>query len=70
MCVLNDLYIDNQYRNNSIGTALIDKSKQFCKKQNFKGLIIQTEKTNPAQHLYERLGFTKDQDLTFFWPNK
>lgn len=70
MFVLNDLYIDANYRNKNIGTALIDKAKTICKEKGYKGMIIQTEYTNPAQHLYQRLGFIKDTDLTFFWTNK
>lgn len=70
MFVLNDLYIDANYRNKNIGTALIDKAKTLCKEKGYKGMIIQTEYTNPAQHLYQRLGFIKDTDLTFFWTNK
>jgi len=51
MYLLNDLYIGYDYRNKNIGTALIDKAKALCKE---KGYNIQTEKTNPAQDLYQR----------------
>ena len=69
MFVLNDLYIDSNYRNKQIGTALINKAKTICNENGYKGLIIQTEQTNPAQHLYQGLGFVKDKDLSFFWTN-
>ena len=69
MYLLNDLYIDANYRNKSIGTALINKAKTLCKQKEYKGLIIQTENNNPAQHLYQREGFIKDTDLSFFWTN-
>lgn len=69
MYLLNDLYIDSNYRNKSIGTALMNKAKTLCKEKQYKGIIIQTENTNPAQHLYQREGFVKDTDLTFFWTN-
>ena len=62
--------IDANYRNKNIGTALINKAKARCKEQHYKGIIIQTENTNPAQDLYQREGFVKDTDLTFFWTNK
>ena len=65
--LLNDLYIDVNYRNQNIGTALINEAKKLCRMKEFKGLIIQTENTNPAQYLYQRQGFVKDEDLTFFW---
>ena len=67
--ILNDLYIDANYRNKSIATALINKAKALCKEKNYNGLIIQTEVRNPAQHLYQREGFVKDEDLSFFWRN-
>jgi len=70
MLLLNDLYVDQNYRNKGIGEALINRAKSYCKKQNFKGLGIQTAHDNPAQHLYQRLGFVRDTDLQFFWSNK
>lgn len=69
MYLLNDLYIDKNYRGRSIGTSLMNKAKTLCKEKGYKGIIIQTEVTNPAQHLYQREGFVKDTDLTFFWTN-
>ena len=69
MYLLNDLYVDSNYRSQGIGEALINRAKQLCKDENQKGLAIQTAFDNPAQHLYERLGFVKDTDLQFFWKN-
>ena len=70
MYVLNDLYVNSNYRNQGIGEALINRAKQLCQDENQKGLAIQTAFDNPAQHLYKRLGFEKDTDLQFFWTNK
>ncbi len=70
MYILNDLYIDANYRGKRIGTSLINKAKDLCIQKQYKGIIIQTENTNPAQHLYQREGFIKDTDLMFFWTNK
>jgi GNAT superfamily N-acetyltransferase len=67
MYLLNDLFIEDNYRNQGIGKLLIDETKALCQKHNHKGLAIQTASDNPAQHLYERLGFKKDPDLHFFW---
>ncbi|WP_299685388.1 GNAT family N-acetyltransferase [uncultured Dokdonia sp.] len=67
MYILNDLYIHADHRNLGIGQALINEVKELCHKEHQKGIVIQTETTNPAQHLYERLGFTKDPDLHYFW---
>lgn len=65
--LLNDLFIDANYRNKNVGTALINKAKALCTEKDYKGIIIQTETTNPAQHLYMREGFVLDTDLSFFW---
>ncbi|PTM04189.1 MAG: GNAT family N-acetyltransferase [Bacteroidetes bacterium] len=67
MYLLNDLFIEDNYRNQGIGKLLIDEAKKLCQNLNYKGLAIQTASDNPAQHLYERLGFEKDPDLHFFW---
>lgn len=69
MILLNDLYIDSAYRGHGTGTALIDKAKILCKKNKFKGLALQTETDNPAQKLYESVGFERDPDLHYFWTN-
>lgn len=69
MYLLNDLYVDSNHRGHGLGEALINRSKQLCRDENQKGLAIQTAFDNPAQHLYERLGFIKDTDLHFFWSN-
>ena len=70
MYLLNDLFIDPDYRNQHIGTTFIEKAKSVCVDKKYKGLAIQTEAHNPAQNLYMNLGFKKDTDLHFFWTNK
>ncbi|WP_400079491.1 GNAT family N-acetyltransferase [Winogradskyella sp. R77965] len=70
MYLLNDLFVDANYRGKGIGEALINRAKQLCVIKNNKGLTIQTAYDNPAQHLYKRLGFKEDKDLHFFWSNK
>lgn len=69
MYILNDLFVDGSIRSKGVGQALIQAAKDFCIQKGYKGLGIQTENTNPAQHLYERVGFVKDPDLQFFWTN-
>jgi len=70
MYLLNDLFIEINYRGQGIGEALINKAKQLCVAENNKGLAIQTAHDNPAQHLYKKNGFIKDSDLHFFWATK
>lgn len=68
--LLNDLYIDSNHRNKGAGAALIEKSKALCIEKKYKGMVIQTAVDNPAQHLYQRLGFKRDSDLSFFWTSR
>lgn len=67
--ILNDLYVNAQYRGQGIGEALINEAKTLCVFKKYKGLALQTGITNPAQYLYERLDFKKDTDLQYFWMN-
>ena len=67
MYLLNDLYVKSTHRGNGIGEALIEKAKTLCEKERNKGLALQTATDNPAQKLYERLGFAKDHDLYYYW---
>jgi len=66
--VLNDLYVDELSRGFGIATLLINEAKSFAIERGSKGLILETHKDNPAQQLYERLGFVKDQTyLHYAW---
>ncbi len=67
--ILNDLYVDVNYRKKGIGVALMNQAKAQCKILNYKGIGLQTATTNPAQHLYESLGWKIDSDLQYFWTN-
>ncbi|WGD34824.1 GNAT family N-acetyltransferase [Olleya sp. YS] len=68
--ILNDLYVSKDFRKQGIGVALLNSAKALCKTYNYKGLALQTETTNPAQKLYEHLGWTLDKDLHYFWTNQ
>jgi len=65
--LLNDLFVNSNFRGKGIGEVLINKAKALCEKQQNKGLALQTATDNPAQKLYERLGFKKDHDLYYYW---
>lgn len=68
--ILNDLFVSPEFRGQGIGEALLDHAKSFCKTKNCKGLALETAIDNPAQRLYERLGWEKDQDyFHYFWKN-
>ena len=60
--ILNDLYVSEAHRNKGIGEALMERAKQFAISEGAKGITLETEVDNPAQHLYERLAWKKDDD--------
>ena len=66
--ILNDLYVTADQRNNGIGKMLLDKAKEHCLQKNYKGLALETAIDNPAQKLYEKLGWEKDSHcFHYFW---
>ena len=66
--VLNDLYVDPTQRGEGIGVALLNRGKEYTIANQGKSLILETAKDNPAQFLYERLGWVKDlKYLHYTW---
>ncbi|HTH81595.1 MAG TPA: GNAT family N-acetyltransferase [Mucilaginibacter sp.] len=58
--ILNDLYVDENYRKQGIGKKLIDAAINFAKEKNAKFVQLETATDNyNAQHLYESSGFIK-----------
>jgi GNAT superfamily N-acetyltransferase len=70
MYVLNDLYVDESYRRKGIAKKLLDKAKDFARSHSLKGLSLETSKVNPAQKLYERENWVRDDAYYhYFWTN-
>jgi len=66
--ILNDLYVVPDKRSKGIGEALLAHAKTYCQQLNYKGLALETAIDNPAQKLYERLGWEKDTHcFHYFW---
>jgi GNAT superfamily N-acetyltransferase len=66
--ILNDLFVANTHRNRGVGAKLLQKAQQYCLENECKGLALETAVDNPAQHLYERMGWEKDsQCFHYFW---
>ena len=64
--VLNDLYVDVSFRQKGIGNNLLNAAKEFCKQNDAKGLTLETDAHNPAQKLYEKLGWKKDTEVLHY----
>ncbi len=68
MYVLNDLFVSPTHRGKGVGEALLNRGKEYTIANQGKSLILETSKDNPAQHLYERLGWQKDVEyLHYSW---
>lgn len=66
--ILNDLYVGKAHRKTGIGEALLRTSQEYCQMKGFKGLALETAIDNPAQALYERMGWEKDVHcFHYFW---
>jgi len=66
--VLNDLYVSPELRGKGVGEKILKRAQKFALDDDSKGLALETAKDNPAQDLYERLGWKKDLDhLHYFW---
>ncbi|NNJ88634.1 MAG: GNAT family N-acetyltransferase [Eudoraea sp.] len=66
--ILNDLYVVKAHRKMGIGEALLRTSQEYCQLKGFKGLALETALDNPAQALYERMGWQKDVHcFHYFW---
>ncbi|MGJ8731808.1 MAG: GNAT family N-acetyltransferase [Cellulophaga sp.] len=69
--ILNDLFVDANYRSKNIGAALLQKAQEFCLENKYKGVALETAKDNPAQKLYEKLNWKKDTNsFHYFWTAK
>jgi len=67
MMLLNDLYVDPGFRSLGIGSSLLEHAQDHIRMTRQKGLLLQTAADNPAQFLYEKLGWKKESDLFYFW---
>ena len=61
--ILNDLFVSEGARGLGVGEALLERAKSFAREQEARGLTLETATDNPAQKLYERLGWTKDTEV-------
>jgi ribosomal protein S18 acetylase RimI-like enzyme len=59
--ILNDLFVIPEMRKNGVGHTLTERARRFAEDTQADGLMLETAATNqPAQRLYERLGWKRD----------
>jgi GNAT superfamily N-acetyltransferase len=65
--LLNDLFVNSNYRGQGFSVALIEQAKKLCKETNACGLMLETAKTNDiGNKLYPKTGFTLDEDHNYY----
>jgi ribosomal protein S18 acetylase RimI-like enzyme len=65
--ILNDLYVEPQYRKQRIGESLIKTSLKYAKEDGAKHVELSTAVDNyTAQSLYESIGFKRNDPSTDF----
>ncbi|MEL6637765.1 MAG: GNAT family N-acetyltransferase [Bacteroidota bacterium] len=66
--ILNDLYVRPADRRRGVGEALLARSQELARTESWKGLALETACDNPAQSLYEKMGWEKSTDFYhYFW---
>lgn len=64
--ILNDLFVAPEARKKGVGEALMETAKKFAIKSGSKGLTLETDIDNPAQKLYKKLGWKKDEHVNHY----
>ena len=59
--ILNDLFVVPEARQRGVASALLQRAKRFAVETGARGLELKTAKDNPAQHLYEKMGWQRDE---------
>lgn len=68
--LLNDLFVDKDYRRQGISVLLINAAKALCYETNACGLLLETAKSNEAGNkLYPFTGFNLDTDHNYYYWN-
>jgi ribosomal protein S18 acetylase RimI-like enzyme len=66
--LLNDLFVEENYRRQSVAQRLLDESKQLAKSTKAKGVVLETHISNTeAQTLYLKTGFEIDKEHLYFY---
>lgn len=62
--ILNDLFVYDEYRNRGVAKLLLEAAKSYANVIEAKGISLETARKNEkAQRLYEKNGYTKNQDF-------
>lgn len=65
--LLNDLYVDINFRGQGFSKALIERAKELCRETGACGMMLETAKDNHVgNQLYPATGWALDEDHNFY----
>jgi GNAT superfamily N-acetyltransferase len=64
--ILNDLFVAAEMRGKGVGEALLKAAEEMGRELSWKGMVLETASDNPAQRLYERMGWTEDKEYKHY----
>ena len=65
--LLNDLYVNPNFRGKGFSKALIERAKQLCRESDSCGMYLETGKENIiGNQLYPSVGFKKYDEVNFY----
>ncbi len=72
LLLLNDLYVNEDYRGKGVSVQLINACKAFCRTTNVCGLMLETAKSNIiGNKLYPKANFVLDNEHNYYsWDNE
>ncbi len=66
--LLNDLFVQPEFRGQGISVALIEEAKNLCLQTSACGLSLETANTNIiGNQLYPKIGFILDEDHNYYY---
>lgn len=66
--ILNDLYVDSEYRGLGIGRKLLHQAQAHALQTGAKGLTLSTQLHNvTAQQLYASAGYVQDEEFAYYY---
>ena len=64
--LLNDLFVAADLRGKGVGEALLERARQHAVDTGGCELMLETANNNPAKHLYERCGYKRISEYSFY----
>jgi ribosomal protein S18 acetylase RimI-like enzyme len=65
--ILNDLYVNEKFRNQGVGSALIEQAKTLCRQSGARGFSLVTAKTNSSSNQLYKKKLELDTEHNFYY---